>query len=249
MQLVNTATCNEHILDLLLTNEQLINSKVCVDEPFANSDQNTVQFSIAVHSVPNLISNKPQFTKYCWKKANFDGISERMMSIDWNCMMTVNFTADTLWAYFSHVLQCAVNDFVPTYRNPSNKYGLTRYPAQIRTALKRKQCLWKLRKKNPNDVIINNRYCRLQAECRKLIRDYKIKREENIIEANKSGKFYSFVNGKMACPSGVGASKAADGSVVLSDSAKAELLTLYLLAPVIMASYHLSNHLLPTICF
>ena len=82
-------------------------------------------------------------TKYCWKKANFDGINERMMSIDWNSMMAVNFTADNLWAYFSHVLQCAVNDFVPitVCRNPSNKCGFTKYLAQIRTAIKRKQCL------------------------------------------------------------------------------------------------------------
>jgi len=88
-------------------------------------------------------------TKYCWKKANFDGINERMMSIDWNSMMAVNFTADNLWAYFSHVLQCAVNDFVPitVCRNPSNKCGFTKYLAQIRTAIKRKQCLWKLRRK------------------------------------------------------------------------------------------------------
>jgi len=228
-QLVNSATCNEHILDLLLTNEQLIYSKVYVDEPFANSDHNTVRFSIVDHRVPNLMFTKSLLTKYCWKKANFDGICERMMSIDWNGAMAVNFTADTLWAYFSHVLQCAVNDFVPitVCRNPSNKRGLTKYPAHIRAALKRKQCLWKLRKKNPDDVIISNRYRILQAECRKLIRDYEIKREENIIEANNTGKFYSFVNGKMACSSGVGALKTADGSAVLSDSAKAELLNEY----------------------
>ena len=56
------------------------------------------------------------------EKADFYGICERMMNIDWNAMMAVNFTADTLWAYFSHVLQCAVIDFVPITlcRNPSN---------------------------------------------------------------------------------------------------------------------------------
>lgn len=228
-QLVNTVTCNDHILDLVLTNEQLIYSEVYVDEPFANSDHNTVRFSITDHRVPNPIPNKSLFTKYCWKKANFDGINERLMSIDWSSMMTVNFTADTLWAYFSHVLQCALNDFVPitVCHNPINKNGLTKYPARIRAALKRKQCLWRLHKRNPNDVIISSNYRRLQAECRKLIRDYEIKREENIISANNTGKFYSFVNGKMACSSGVGALKTTDGSFVLSDSAKAELLNEY----------------------
>jgi len=228
-QLVNAATCNEHILDLVLTNEQLTFSEVCVDVPFANSDHNTVRFSITDHTASNALPNKSVFNKYCWKKANFDGINERMMSIDWSGMMTVNFTADTLWAHFSHVLQCAVNDFVPitACHNPNNKCGFAKYPAQIRSALKRKRCLWKLHKQNPNDVLIGTKYRRLQAECRKRIRDYEIKREENIIKANNTGKFYSFVNGKMARSSGVGALKTTDGSVVLSDSAKAELLNEY----------------------
>ena len=39
--------------------------------------------------------------------------------------------------------------------------------------------------------------------------------------------FTCFVNGKMACSSGVGAPETSDGSVVLSDSAKAELLNDY----------------------
>jgi len=62
--------------------------------------------------------------------------------------------------------------------------GTAKYPAQIRAALKRKQCLWKLCKQHPYDVTISNNYHRLQAECQKLIRDYEIKREENVIKAN-----------------------------------------------------------------
>jgi len=45
------------------------------------------------------------------------------------------------------------------------------------------------------------------AECRKLIHDYEIKHEMSVINDNNIGKFYSFVNGKMACPDGVGALK------------------------------------------
>jgi len=50
-----------------------------------------------------------------------------------------------------------------------------------------------------------------KAECRKLIRDYEIKREVSVINANNTGK--------MACFSGVGDIKTSDGSVALSDSA------------------------------
>ena len=45
-------------------------------------------------------------------------------------------------------------------------------------------------------AMTSNSYHRLRAECRKLIRDYEIKREENVIKANTTCKFYSFVNGK-----------------------------------------------------
>jgi len=49
------------------------------------------------------------------------------MSFDWNGMMMVYFSADALWACFSQVLQCAVNEFVPvTVRhNLSKRVTLT----------------------------------------------------------------------------------------------------------------------------
>jgi len=47
-------------------------------------------------------------------------------------------------------------------------------------------------------------------QCRKLISEYGIKREEAVIQANDVGKFYSFVNGKMACSSGIGFLKVND---------------------------------------
>jgi len=88
------------------------------------------------------------------KKVNFYGINERMMSFDWNSIMTVNFFADALWACFSQVLQCAVNDFVSVTvcHNPSSKCAFASYPGQIRAELNRKRCLWKLRESNLNDV-------------------------------------------------------------------------------------------------
>jgi len=71
---------------------------------------------------------------------------------------------------------------------------------------------------------------------------YEIKREETVIQANNVGKFYSFVNGKMTCHSGVGALKTSDGCIVLSDSAKAELLNILCqLVFSIMVSCHLLN--------
>ena len=102
------------------------------------------------------------------------------MNYDWNGMMMVNFTADSLWADVSQILQCALKEFVPitVCRNSTSKCALAKYPAQIRAAVKRKQYLWKLHKSHPCDVTISNSYRRLQAECQKLIRDYEIKREE-----------------------------------------------------------------------
>ena len=242
VQLVNDITCNDHILDLVLTNEPLIITQTYVDAPFASSDHNTVRFSVAVDRVSEPISSNLTSAAYCWHKADFNGLNERLMNFDWNQMMTVNLDANTLWASFNQVLQSAINDFVPIHYIPSRKQVTARYPAQIHAALTRKRCLWKLRKRNPNDVTISNNYRRQVAECRKLIREYEIKREETVIQANNVGKVYSFVNGKMTCHSGVGALKTSDGCIVLSDSAKAELLNEYFVSTGI-----LDNGVLPPV--
>ena len=112
-QLVNDITCNDHILDLVLTNEPLIITQIYVDAPFANSDHNTVWFTVAVDKVSEFVSSNLTSAPYCWHKADFNGLNERLMNYDWNQMMMVNFDADTLWASFNQVLQSAVNDFVP----------------------------------------------------------------------------------------------------------------------------------------
>jgi len=131
VQLVNDVTCNDHILDLVLTNEPLIFTHISVDVPFANSDHNTVQFSVGVDRVSEFVSGTLTSSTYCWHKADFDGLNERLVNYDWNKMMTVNFDADTLWASFNQVLQSAINDFVPI-RYTSARKQIKKYPAQIR---------------------------------------------------------------------------------------------------------------------
>jgi len=193
-----------------------------------------VWFTVAVDKVSEFVSSNLTSAPYCWHKADFNGLNERLINFDWNQMMMDNFDADTLWASFNQVLQSAVNDFVPIRNISSRKQVTARYPAQIRAALTRKRCLWKLRKHNPNDVTISNKYRSQLAECQKLICEYEIKREETVIQANNIGKFYSFVNGKMTCHSDIGALKTSDGSIVLSDNAKGELLNEYFVSTGIL---------------
>jgi len=81
---VNDTTCNDHILDLVLTNEPLIFTQVYVDAPFANRDHNMVQFSVAVDRVSNLVSGNLTSVTYCWHKADIKGLNERLMNFDWN---------------------------------------------------------------------------------------------------------------------------------------------------------------------
>jgi len=181
VQLVNDVTCNNHVLDLVLTNEPLIFPYVSVDAPFASSDHNMVWFTVAVHRAPVPLSDNRPMLRYCWDKADFNGLNDRMANFDWSQMMMVNFNADTLWTSFSQELQSAINDFVPVRYVSYDKRVIVKYPAHIRAALARKQCLWQLRKRYPNDIAISNGYRKSQAECRKLIREYEIKREEAVI--------------------------------------------------------------------
>jgi hypothetical protein len=63
--------------------------------------------------------------------------------------------------------------------------------------------------------------------CRRLVCEYEISKEAAIIDADNVGKFYSIINRKLACSSGVSALIDPEGSVVTSDAEKAELLNNY----------------------
>jgi len=95
----------------VLTNEPLIISSVRVENPFCNSDHCQVMFDILV--VDNQAAKPDTTDQRCWKKADFDGMSEYLQDVDWLSMLTTNLSADSLWNAFSQEINKAIDIFVP----------------------------------------------------------------------------------------------------------------------------------------
>jgi len=151
-----------------------------------------------------------------------------LSSVDWQSMLMCNLTVDTLWSAFSETLQTAVDLYVPFYTvGQSGKFvryvKRHKYPRYIRKAVSRKKCLWQAHRKNPNDTKLRCRYKVAHDECRKLVREHILTKEKEVIDAGNLGKFYRFVNNKMACKSGVGTLRD-NGHKLVNDKQKADLM-------------------------
>jgi len=194
-QLVDIPTRGKNILDIVLTNEPLIISTVRVENPFSNSDHCQVMFDILV--VDNQ-SAKPDATdQRCWRKADFDGMSEYLQEVDWLSMLTTNLTADSLWNTFSQEINKAIEIFVPSTKASCLRKNKL-YPPSIRRAFVRKRCLWRRHRDNPDDCDLAASYKRAELKCHLLVRNYEIKKERDIINDNNIGGFYKFVNKKIS---------------------------------------------------
>jgi len=168
-------------------------------------------------------------TRYDWYKADFNGISDYIATVNWLEILTVNLTADSLWSAFRTVLQTAIDMYVPQkiVNNCINVKCRRWYPAALRHSIHKKRCLWRKKRDNPNNAVLAAAYRTAEHECRQLLRDYEIKVEQKIIERKNAGSFYRFVNNKLSCKRGLGALNGGNGDVIVSDAERANLLNDY----------------------
>jgi Reverse transcriptase (RNA-dependent DNA polymerase) len=87
--------------------------------------------------------------------------------------------------------------------------------------------LWRRLNPNPDSSTIRDIYHRAESRCRLLVRNYEIRKENEIINSNNLGKFYRFVNSRLANKQGIGVLKDANGMLVTNDAERAELLNNY----------------------
>jgi hypothetical protein len=213
---------------VVLTNEPLILTDIIVDAPLANSDHASVCFCVL--RPPPATHDKKQNVclNYRWESADFVGLNAYLRAYYWTQILTTNFSADALWATFCNVLRTGIDKYVPkSYCLQNKKKNSRKYPTRICSAIARKRSLWKQRKLQPKNTLIGGVYRAQVQTCRRLVREYEISKEAAVIDADNVGKFYSFINRKLACSSGVGALIDPEGSVVTSDAEKAELLNNY----------------------
>ena len=199
-----------------------------VDLPFSSSDHCCVNFAVALETNEQPHSNSNTKKCYQWCDADYNGMSDYLTGIDWQYLLSVNLTADSLWAAFHSVLLEAIELHVPSVIMNCNGTKCSRhYPKEIRKALARKRCVWRKSRLEPSNTVLLQKYRDLAQQCRHLLHEYEVKLESRVICKENTGAFYKHVNRRMACRSGIGVLKNPDGSLVTNDTDKAEVLNNY----------------------
>lgn len=110
----------------------------------------------------------------------------------------------------------------PEKKRKRNSY----YPHFIRKQLNKKTRLWRICRRNPNNIAAKIRYETTVNECRQLLRRHELDKERRIIESGDTGSFYKYVNKKLKRSSGIGSHRQKRFSV-LNNHEKATLLNKY----------------------
>ena len=114
-QLDTDPTRADNILDIILTNEPTIISKVSVCKPFTNSDHSQVQFCVNVINEDSVAGNSYSIEKrFLWHEADYGGMNLYLSEVDWYGMLSVNLSPNDLWSALRDKIYEAANLFVPT---------------------------------------------------------------------------------------------------------------------------------------
>ena len=152
-----------NILDLVLTNNDILVEDVVVHPHVFDSDHDPLTFkSHAEMRRPNNIQRKV----YCYKKADFKGLQETLQSIPWN-LVTCDNCIDTGLIKFQHLLFAAVNQHIPqiTLKRRSRPPWICN---DIMKLIRKKRKLWKQVKSNGSPGIFL-KFKELRKETKRLI--------------------------------------------------------------------------------
>lgn len=226
-QFVTSPTRDDHILDLVLSNDHNIVSDLQVVDNFSHSDHCMVEFSLIVGQHEDC-SNMP-IEVFDYDNADYDGIACFLLNDLFLSCPEIDAceTVDQVWANLVEPLNVAVQLFVPrkTVCRRSLKKARWR-PRHIRRALNKKRLLWRHYRKDKT-LMNKSQYQKQCAFVKKLIYDYNLQVEQSVINKANLGTFYRFVNGKLSCKSGVGPLKSESGNMIINDVKKAEALNDY----------------------
>ena len=117
-QLVLEGTRGVNILDLVLTNDTLLISDLCVDVPFGSSDHNSIIVKI-YSSLPDVISNNSRTSHepvlwHDWENADWLSFAYFLGEIDWLKGYRENDTSNAAWLFLKNALSDGTSLFVPT---------------------------------------------------------------------------------------------------------------------------------------
>ena len=224
-QLIDFPTRGCNLLDVLLTNVDMLITSITSHPPIGYSDHVTVQFSVAVNLVARTCITVESGTKctYQWHNADFEGMSAYLNTVNWISVIHANPSAVCAWAQFCRLLQHAIDLFVPSFvaSNSSKHSRKPRRPRAVRKCEMKKARLWKQLSKSPHDSLLRSKYRDCAYEWRQLVQQNVILTEERVVSANHLGAFYRYVYKRTANTSGIGVIMDSSGVAITNDCDKA----------------------------
>jgi len=206
-QLVSFPTHGGNMLDLVLTDTDMIITNIAPLPPVGFSDHVALEFSVAITAdVGNCDAEQPrEICKYIWASADFDAMSEFLTSIDWMHVIHTNPCVTDAWAVFIKILKHTIDAFVPSFVTSFNhEPSKPRRSHAVRKLSAKKRQLWRCLSESPHDSLRRQKYRDCVDEWRRAIRTDELLAEERVVNANNVGAFYKYVFKRTTNHSGIG---------------------------------------------
>ncbi|GMR31137.1 hypothetical protein PMAYCL1PPCAC_01332, partial [Pristionchus mayeri] len=212
---VQEPTRKENILDLLLCNHPGLISQTAVGPPFEMSDHSTVEFKFSMsHSSPAFTLRRD------YRNADYDLINSQLANIDWTSAFSKIANVDLMYDLLISVIQKSIDTHVP-WTKVSLSHG--KLPPHIERLLGKRFQAWH-KSINSNDPNDEHEFEILNRKFRKELQRYHKTIEKKIIESDDKNKFFRFMKRCANKSKGVEGLKTADGTLVMDDLGKANLL-------------------------
>ena len=200
-QLVHVPTHADHILDVVLTNDDSIFSNIEPQLPLGASDHTSLKVTITLSDAHISTLSDIVLYAYNWNLANFDAMEVYLSNIDWYSLICLHPSAHDMWDAFMYVLYTSVQMYVPTVRINGCHNNVKRqfkYTSDLRKCNVKKRHLWRKLKLNPRDTMSRAKYLDCVHQWRSLLQQQELLTEQRIIDANNLGSFYRFVNKRIS---------------------------------------------------
>jgi len=225
VQLVNSNTRNENILDLLFTNNEQIVIDYKIVPPFCTSDHDSMQYNLVGHTNKYQASvQSAENIKYVWSKADWLSLLNYCANIDWNSVFIHCTTANDCWICFTDILHVGIAHTVPFVccNTSKRKY----HSKAVDRLISRKRTVWRKKRDNPtpDNVNLYNQICK---DVKIALDNERSIREMRVINSGNLGSFYRHVNSRLSHRSSIPPLRNSNGELSVSDVDKAETLSEY----------------------
>jgi hypothetical protein len=219
-QLVDTATRQHNILDLIFSNDPLLVTELSVNASFGTSDHESISF--AVHDVAAPTEPSSPSISLRWAKADWSKFSQYIAGTDWAALFSTCHDSEESWSAFASVLNHGINLYVPTTAYNAAKLKKLR-SKNVCNLRRKKALLWRRKRITPTPEA-NNSYKRVCLLLKRAVIKDASEREMRIIMSGDLGLFYKHVNNRQIHKSGIAPLVDAVGCLCTNDLDKANIL-------------------------